>query len=69
LAAFSSYFILTWRKPKRQVVDTINYYLQRIDDLSAGEIDDLQDMTRGLLVTARERATDEARPDSQTIEV
>ncbi|MCH8009016.1 MAG: hypothetical protein IIC91_09145 [Chloroflexi bacterium] len=69
LAAFSSYFILTWRKPKRQVVDTINYYLQRIDDLSADEIDDLQDMTRGLLVTARERADDEARPDSQTIEV
>ena len=27
IAAFSSYFILSWRKPKRQVVDTINYYL------------------------------------------
>ena len=69
LAAFSSYFILTWRKPKRQVVDTINYYLQRIDDLSADEIDDLQDMTRGLLLTARERAEVEARPDSQNLEV
>ena len=65
LAAFSSYFILTWRKPKRQVVDTINYYLQRIDDLSADEISDLQDMTRGLLITAQQRAEDEARPDSQ----
>jgi voltage-gated potassium channel len=65
LAAFSSYFILTWRKPKRQVVDTINYYLQRIDDMSADEIIDLQDMTRGLLITAQQRAEDEARPDSQ----
>ncbi len=27
IAAFSSYFILTWRQPKRQVVDTVNYYL------------------------------------------
>ena len=61
LAAFSSYFILTWRKPKRQLVDTINYYLQRIDELSAEELDDLDDMTRGLLLTARERAEAEKR--------
>ncbi len=66
LAAFSSYFILTWRKPKRQVVDTINYYLQRVDELSAEELDDLNEMTRGLLFAARERAEKEARPDSQT---
>lgn len=65
LAAFSSYFLLTWRQPKRQMVDTINYYLQRIDDLSADEIDDLQDMTRGLLGTAKERAEEEERPNSQ----
>ena len=62
IAAFSSYFILTWRRPKRQVVDTINYYLQRIDDLSAEEIVELEDMTRGLLLTARERAEAEGRP-------
>lgn len=62
LAAFSSYFILTWRKPKRQLVDTINYYLQRIDELSVDEIEDLEDMTKGLLFTARERAQQEGRP-------
>ncbi len=66
IAAFSSYFILTWRKPKRQLVDTINYYLQRIDDLSAEELDDLNEMTRGLLFAARERAETEQRPDSVT---
>ena len=62
IAAFSSYFILTWRKPKRQLVDTINYYLQRVDELSVEELDDLQDMTRGLLLTAKERAEIEGRP-------
>ncbi len=61
IAAFSSYFILTWRKPKRQLVDTINYYLQRIDELSPEEIEDLEDMTRGLLMTAKERAESEGR--------
>ena len=55
LAAFSSYFILTWRRPKRQLVDTINYYLQRVEELSVEELEDLEDMTRGLLLTARER--------------
>ena len=66
IAAFSSYFILTWRRPKRQMVDTINYYLQRIDELSAEEIVELEDMTRGLLLTARERAEAEGRPPFET---
>ncbi len=61
IAAFSSYFILTWRRPKRQLVDTINYYLQRIEELSVEELEDLDDMTRGLLQTARERAEMEER--------
>ena len=55
IAAFSSYFILAWRTPKRQLVDTINYYLQRVEELSVEELEDLEDMTRGLLLTARER--------------
>ena len=63
IAAFSSYFILTWRKPKRQVVDTVNYYLQRIDDLSVEELRDLKDLTQGLLTTALERAEEEAASD------
>ena len=62
IAAFSSFFILTWRRPKRQLVDTINYYLQRVDELSAEELDDLNEMTRGLLFAARERAEKEQRP-------
>ncbi len=67
IAAFSSYFLLTWRRPKRQLVDTINYYLQRVEELSVEELEDLEDMTRGLLLTARERVearseTDETPP-------
>ena len=61
IAAFSSYFILSWRNPKRQLVDTINYYLQRVDELSVEELEDLEDMTRGLLQTAKERAEGEGR--------
>ncbi len=61
IAAFSSYFILTWRRPKLQLVDTINYYLQRIDELTLEELEDLDDMTRGLLQTARARAEAEQR--------
>ena len=61
IAAFSSYFILSWRKPKRLVVDTINYYLQRIDELSVEEIKDLRDLTQGLLSTALEQAEEERR--------
>ena len=61
IAAFSSYFILSWRNPKRQLVDTINYYLQRLDELSVEELEDLEDMTRGLLQTAKERAEGEGR--------
>ncbi len=64
LAAFSSYFLLTWRRPKRQLVDTINYYLQRIEDLTVEELEDLDEMTRGLLHTAKERAEEEGRRSS-----
>ena len=64
IAAFSSYFLLTWRRPKRQLVDTINYYLQRIEDLTVEELEDLDEMTRGLLHTAKERAEEEGRRSS-----
>jgi voltage-gated potassium channel len=63
IAAFSSYFLLTWRTPKRQLVDTINYYLQRVEELSVEELEDLEDMTRGLLLTARERVEERTKPD------
>ena len=65
IAAFSSYFILTWRTPKRQLVDTINYYLQRVEELSVEELEDLEDMTRGLLLTARERVESRAETNEQ----
>jgi voltage-gated potassium channel len=68
LAAFSSYFILTWRRPKRQLVDTINYYLQRVDDLTLEELDELSDMTTGLLGTARERSKLAGRRSAATAE-
>lgn len=68
IAAFSSYFILTWRRPKRQLVDTVNYYLQRIDELTVEELEELDDMTRGLLETAKERASSENRGSSSVEE-
>ena len=65
IAAFSSYFILTWRKPKRQVVDTVNYYLQRLDELTVEELRELDDLTRGLLSAAIERAEEEEREGTE----
>ncbi len=61
IAAFSSYFVLTWRRPKRMLVDTVTYYLQRIDQLTAEELEDLEEITEGLLRTAKERAEEEHR--------
>lgn len=61
LAAFSSYFLLTWRRPKRMMVDTVNYYLQRIDQLTVEELEDLQDITEGLLRSAKEHAEAQGR--------
>jgi len=58
IAAFSSYFLLTWRKPRRHVIDTITYYLQRIEQLSLEEIDELEEITSGVLHSARERVAD-----------
>lgn len=65
IAAFSSYFLLTWRRPKRQVIDTINYYLQRVDDLSAEELEELEELTAGVLHAAIERAQEEERGSSE----
>ena len=70
LAAFSSYFMLTWRRPKRMLVDTVTYYLQRIDSLTAEEIRDLEEMTAGMLHAAWERADAEHRhspPDDEPL--
>ncbi|MCH7809771.1 MAG: two pore domain potassium channel family protein [Chloroflexi bacterium] len=61
IAAFSSYFLLTWRRPKRQVIDTVTYYLQRIDLLTTEELEELEDLTAGVLHIAKERAKAEER--------
>ncbi len=61
IAAFSSYFILSWRRPKQMFTDTVTYYLQRVDELTVEELDDLEDITEGLLRTAKERAERENR--------
>lgn len=65
IAAFSSYFLLTWRRPKRQVVDTITYYMQRIEDLSADEIVELEEITAGVLHAAHETAKEREGGDSE----
>jgi hypothetical protein len=64
LAAFSSYFMLTWRRPKQMFTDTATYYLQRVDELTVEELDDLADITHGLIRTAKERAEREGRRSS-----
>jgi hypothetical protein len=61
IAAFSSYFLLTWRRPKHQVIDTITYYLQRVDQLSTEELQELEELTAGVLHSAKERAEAEDR--------
>ncbi len=61
IAAFSSYFVLTWRRPKQMITDTLTYYLQRMDELTVEELDDLEDITEGLLRTAKERADEKGR--------
>ena len=61
IAAFSSYFLLTWRRPKRQVIDTVTYYLQRIEQLTTEELEELEEITAGVLHTAKERARAEER--------
>ena len=61
IAAFSSYFLLTWRRPKQQVIDTITYYLQRVDQLSSEELQELEELTAGVLHTAKESAEAEVR--------
>jgi len=63
---FWSSAILTWRRPKRQLVDTVNYWLRRIDELTVEELEDLDGMTRGPNHTVRERAGTEERHGSST---
>ena len=52
---------------RRRVGGEANKLKIELEAALEAKLSDLQDMTRGLLVTARERAEDEARPDSQTI--
>lgn len=60
LGAFSSYFFLTWRRPKGTLVESVAYYLQRLDGLTVEQLDDLAELSQGVMQAARVHAR--ARP-------
>jgi voltage-gated potassium channel len=50
VATVTAYFMRPLQRPARQIVDTIEYNLEHLDDLSIGELDLLKDTVDGLIV-------------------
>ena len=50
VATVTAYFMRPLQRPVRQIVETIEYNLEQLDDLSVEELDLLKDMTDGLIV-------------------
>lgn len=48
VAVITTYFVRPMRRPVRQIVDTIEYNLEQLEDLSAEEIDLLKSTTNAL---------------------
>jgi voltage-gated potassium channel len=49
IATVTAYFMRALNRPARQIIDTIEYNLERLDDLSIGELDLLKETTDGLI--------------------
>jgi voltage-gated potassium channel len=49
VATVTAYFMRALNRPVRQIIDTIEYNLERLDDLSIGELDLLKETTDGLI--------------------
>lgn len=49
VASVTAYFMRPFNRPARQIVDTIEYNLERMDDLSIDELDLLKETTDALI--------------------
>ena len=49
VATVTAYFMRPLQRPAKQIVDTIEYNLERLDDLSIEELELLKDTTDGLI--------------------
>lgn len=49
VATVTAYFMRALNRPVRQIIDTIEYNLERLDDLSIGELDLLKETTDALI--------------------
>lgn len=49
VATVTAYFMRPFIRPARQIIDTIEYNLERMDDLSIDELDLLKETTDGLI--------------------
>jgi voltage-gated potassium channel len=63
VATVTAYFMRPLQRPARQIVDTIEYNLEHLDDLSIGELDLLKDTVDALIVHMENlKAVQERRP-------
>ncbi len=49
IAAMTAYFIIPRRKPSKQIISTIQYNLERIDDLSVAELETLKQSVKAVI--------------------
>lgn len=49
VATVTAYFMRPLQRPAKQIIDTIEYNLERLDDLSIDELELLKDTTDGLI--------------------
>ena len=72
VATITAYFMRPLQRPAKQIIDTIEYNLERLDDLSVAELELLKETTDGLIVhmervkNARERRA-RNRPGEQAV--
>lgn len=50
MATITAYFMRPLQRPVRQIVETIEYNLEQLDDLSMEELDLLKDTTDALII-------------------
>ena len=65
VATVSTYFMRPLQRPARQIIDTIEYNLEQLDDLSKDELDLLRETTDAL-INHVERLKEEQSPGNPT---
>lgn len=66
VATVTAYFMRPLQRPARQIVDTIEYNLERLDDLSVEELELLRRTTDGLIEEMEQQAR-RGEPDEPTV--